>query len=407
MIDFVKVTINEEGKAEELRQNSTFVGIQSKDLIAHMRLVAHDSGRVVLSGSLHKYWADGYNWNDFGRVDLYDVIHEICGKLNTVPQSMKIHNLEYGVNIRTPISATDVCKRLVSYKDEVFVRTMYPAGYFVEASKKNYFVKCYDKGRQQGVGEDLLRFERKAMTAKDLKPMGIVTLGDLLKVECLERLGADLLHTIDKVVINEGLEGQNLTATERRTVEIVTNANEWEKLKKQHKRRSYLLEQYEAILKKYKGHTPTLKERLRQLIRDKWNELLGWQNWAVLHNSTKLSTTEGRGIDLGGFTGLCIVVKPTSNTSRLERANDGGLNSKSKCGNCGRVLAEPIYKSEKGGGLYCNATCEAQKKRRNEKSNPRNGFRRKYQKRLSGAYLFDQSDYIKLTPEQQHWLATG
>jgi hypothetical protein len=414
MIDYVKITINEQGTAERLLNNPELnwitKGLKHEAVLQQLKVIAHDSGRVEVAGSLHKYWTGGYNWNDFGRVDLFDVIHEVCAKLGIEPKNAKIQNLEFGVNITPPINATEVCKRLISYKDVGFWRVNYQKGYFVEATKTDYYVKCYDKGRQQDRAEAILRFERKAMTAKNLKRMGVATLADLLRVECLRRLGDELLKTFEGVVVDEGLEGLNLTATERRTLKAVTDAREWERLKKQHKRRAYLLEQYAKIVGKYRGDKPLLKEQLRAAMGTKWEELLGVENWAVLHNLETVSNNRAEGTAsttehgvLGGFPDLCIVVKPTT-PLRRSRTSDGGLNSIPKCGNCGRVLVEPTYKSATGGGLYCDAVCEAQKKQRNDRSNPRNDFKRKYERIWRGTHLFDLNQHIKLNDQQRIWL---
>lgn len=171
-----------------------------------------------------------------------------------------------------------------------------------------------------------------------------------------------------------------------------------------------MLEQYARIVGKYRGDKPLLKEQLRAAMRTKWEELLGVENWAVLHNLETVSNNRAEGTafttehgTLGFFPDLCIVVKPTT-PLRRSRTSDGGLNSIPKCGNCGRVLVELIYKSTTGGGLYCDAVCEAQKKQRNDRSNPRNDFKRKYERIWRGTHLFDLNQYIKLNDQQRIWL---
>lgn len=229
MIDFVKITIKDQAFARLLLQNENLTFYQDRNKMAanikNLTVLVHDSGRVEVSGSLHHYWNNGGNWNDFGRLDLFDTIAEICQLLKIEPQQAKIQNLEYGVNICPPIDPTELLKRVISYKDEIFIRANFSTGYFVEATKEDYFVKCYDKGKHQDRPEWILRFERKAMKVRDLKRAKVQTLADLLYPDNLRTLGAMLVETFDGVLIAEPLDLSKLTSTERKTYEIVTSGN--------------------------------------------------------------------------------------------------------------------------------------------------------------------------------------
>lgn len=152
--------------------------------------------------------------------------------------------------------------------------------------------------------------------------------------------------------------------------------------------------------------------------------LVRQKNWAVLHNLQEGEEqhqpnkeigrfyTTYKNDNLGGFPDLCIVVKPTNyqgiekDVEQLEKvvvAGGGGGSKILRCGHCRKQLNEPIHKGMQG-GVFCNQRCENMKKRRNDKSNPRNGFKKKYHRSISGEFLFDQRDFVRLSGNQKKWL---
>lgn len=194
-------------------------------------------------------------------------------------------------------------------------------------------------------------------------------------------------------------------------------------MKKQHKRRGYLIDCYERLVTKHTNGLPTLKQQVRELIVTKWNNLLDQKNWAVFTNLQDVEEqhqpnqeigrfyTTCNNDNLGGFPDLCIVVKPTNfqgiekQVEQLQKvvvAGGGGAKI-AKCGHCRKELNEPIHKGMQG-GVFCNERCENMKKRRNDKSNPRNGFKKKYHRSISGVFLFDQRDFVRLSDNQKKWL---
>lgn len=52
---------------------------------------------IKVEGSLHRYFNNGtHNYNDFGRVDLYDTIVEVCQILKITPKMPKFTGLSSG-----------------------------------------------------------------------------------------------------------------------------------------------------------------------------------------------------------------------------------------------------------------------------------------------------------------------
>jgi len=138
MIDFIKARVNEPNFVGKLLRNDLLafndlfnkVGYRIGKTAIYRGLTFNmfDSGLVEIEGSLHKFWnysikkGELQNWNDFHRLDLYDTIHEFSTQFCISPDKVRLHNVEYGVNVILPIeqSATDLLRRLLNYKSHKF-----------------------------------------------------------------------------------------------------------------------------------------------------------------------------------------------------------------------------------------------------------------------------------------------
>jgi hypothetical protein len=282
MIDYVKITINNSHLHERLlkeqpgdvsdltfeRGRDRYTSHKYRDLL----FTLHDSGRVELSGSLHKYWNQGvHNWNDFTRVDLWDTIHDLCQWLQIEPREGELHNIEFGVNLQLPFSPPELLRDLIAYKSYSFGRVSVPqGGTYYQAKNFDCFVKCYDKGAQYRRPDHLLRFEVKVKSMRYLHGANVRTLHDLLSGSNLAVLGAMLCEAWDFVLIRERLPATDLTAKERKVVETVTTTD----LKTiDRKRRHELVRKYQSLVERIlhgNGTPPNRKNVIAGLIREKW-----------------------------------------------------------------------------------------------------------------------------------------
>jgi hypothetical protein len=275
MIDFVKIGINATNLAERLLNSEglVFEPQKGKQVATrqNLKITVHESRRVEVAGSLHKYWNGGlHNYNDFGRLDLWDVINEMCDWLEIAPQDAHLHNVEFGVNLAVPFDPTAFLGGLLVYKNEPFVRTAITGkGFYKQAAKSQYLIKTYDKGKQYDRPDHILRFEMKVVKMEYLN--GVRTLADLMQVDKLSVLGGLLAEAWRECVVVEWLDVAQLTPAERRTYERATNAAEWNNLNDRMERHR-LRTNYAAIMDKYlKGGK---KKEVAELLQTKWHELL-------------------------------------------------------------------------------------------------------------------------------------
>ena len=103
---------------------------------------------IKVEGSLHRYFNNGtHNYNDFGRVDLYDTIVEVCQILKITPKDAHIHGVEFGVNIQTPFNPSYLLERLLSLNTETATSKDYFFDFY-EFDFTKYRFKIYNKSEQ-------------------------------------------------------------------------------------------------------------------------------------------------------------------------------------------------------------------------------------------------------------------
>lgn len=208
MIDYIKVLIRG-GNISKLRSNENLeffsevnlttgeiktmdkkgMKITTKEQAYYqgLKFTIHASGKIFISGSLHKYWNKGeHNYNDFSLDAIIEVLTDIRQKFDISPHQMKINALEIGVNIIPPIKTIEILKScfLHSTKEFKWV-SVRDEGRYIQAEHSQYVVKIYDKARHYKakgfpIINEIIRFEIKYMKMEKLKKHNIQTIQDIL-----------------------------------------------------------------------------------------------------------------------------------------------------------------------------------------------------------------------------------
>jgi hypothetical protein len=158
-----------------------------------------------IRGSFHKNHFNGENWQPFNFNDLQYQIRHICTSLFIDPESARISGLEFGVNITTPFTVKSFLDNNVidykgnSFKDYEKDKNGLELGLHCKLSQ--YQIKLYDKGKQNNLDSNLMRFEKKCKKMQVLKKHGIVNLSDLLDKAKVYSLIAILLRAWKDVLI--------------------------------------------------------------------------------------------------------------------------------------------------------------------------------------------------------------
>jgi hypothetical protein len=161
--------------------------------------------KLEIKGSLHKF-KDGQNDTDFNFIDVCSTIGELCDLLSLEPLKCEVHFLEFGVNIPLSMRPKKVFDNYVSFQQKRFVHNgdTHAKAEFegVKCSLSHFEIKVYDKGKQYGLKEPLMRFECKVMKMQYLKNKKVLiqTLEDLKNKEIYYGLGK-ILKSIHESIL--------------------------------------------------------------------------------------------------------------------------------------------------------------------------------------------------------------
>ncbi len=285
MIDFLKLSARSLVLAEQLQKHPELsfydycnkagyrVGVQAQCEGWTFRV--YPSGRVEVEGSIHHYYNvlrgnDSVNWDDFTRLDLYDTLHEFSERFGLCMKTMRIENVEFGVNLRLPDgwAVPDTLRQLIAYKTIPFKNVaLKKPGWYVEAILGDYYIKAYDKSAHQNQPEPILRFEVKARRMK--KTPTINYLSDLLDTAKLDTLGKLLVKTFEGCFWAEPFDIAQLSISERGLVERAHRVDTWKAMSRN--QRYELRTKYNELALR---HNHQLRATLGKLLNEKVEQLL-------------------------------------------------------------------------------------------------------------------------------------
>ncbi len=127
----------------------------------NMKLTIYNSGRTILSGSLHVFHNQGLNnSNDFGYDDFLKCIDEIYLYFGIRPINMRILQIELGVNIVTKVSQKVIITNLLFHKRGLFTKS--EKNRYSVVKHDHFWFKIYDKSFISNCKDlDILRIEIK------------------------------------------------------------------------------------------------------------------------------------------------------------------------------------------------------------------------------------------------------
>lgn len=196
---------------------------------AVMKLQLYPSGRLLIAGSLHKFY-HGVNHTDLTISDLFKAIQSICNTIGVSPMYGHILQMEYGVNIRTPFAPKELLNRLICMKYKPFSTMKQIHGIGRDYYTGDWGVKFYDKGLQYDLPYNLLRVEKKVINSRYLRKMNVRTLANLTP-EGLDRLGCDLSKLFKQILINDrSIKDVDLTGRQRLALANYRNPEYWSEL---------------------------------------------------------------------------------------------------------------------------------------------------------------------------------
>jgi hypothetical protein len=338
---------------------------------------------INLEGSLHEF-SLGNNYSQFSVNTLRESIQKIERELNITAQDIRLHNLEFGVNIILPFPVELFLDSILSYKGrDPDVLTYKGTGNMRRFTFDQYELKLYDKGLQYSIPGNLLRVEVKVTRMHILqKNIEVRTLNDLLRREIYPHLLELLLDPLRVVLMAEyNLPLKNLTTSERRLYKDGNTRTYWKRLVEKNKR------QYWKKAKKYRElidreGTMKIRETVIKLVSETWNKLSECSIELADQNGNELTdqdfTNDAR---INTYTNK-LICTPTNQEQEIELRF---------CKSCGRDIS-----TQKPGSIFCSESRYGReaKRCRNQDSNPRNYFLRREKIIEERGLLFDINPFL-------------
>jgi hypothetical protein len=332
------------------------------------------NGNSQIEGSIHKYRNNGkHNYDDFSCKDAIEVIKGLCNDFEIDPYRTEVNNLEVGVNVILPFPVKLVLDNLVTYKGDWFKPEVEDGIRYYQCKKKQFYIKIYDKGLHFNLPDNVLRFEIKVIRKQYFErcKIPIYWLSDLMNPDIYPQLAELLTATFKDILFNDNrIEINGLNETEQIIYYKGSNPNTWEgksKTEREKKERQRFRAEFINLLKTHRK-----EEDFRGITLEKI-----WSKSRELSRFYRENETVFRMNDTRPKSGIVPFLYFKYN---IETGHSDNTKIK-KCAGCRKVLKD----NQK---TYCSEKCKIGKNKRNDKSNPRHGFIRKYGNLLNACSLF-------------------
>lgn len=216
MIDFIKIKITDDVLINKIWKNPLLeydsksekrYNDEIKELIRRKYKNIYFTkfyNRLEISGSIHKYFNNQvHNANDFTIQQVKETINQLKKTFNLELEKCNIINLEYGVNIISPIPINDLVVDLIYHEKRQFIRATEHLHYKIAGKDAYKQIKAYNKHIQfpHFCKDNTFRFEVKSKQSKYINKFEIYTLNDLYKSNIYKTLGNSLINEWNKVLL--------------------------------------------------------------------------------------------------------------------------------------------------------------------------------------------------------------
>jgi hypothetical protein len=305
MIDGIKI-LNLGVDVNKLKQNDflDFIGHHSTktgEVKNFIKKATYDSliytiiedSTTTLNGSLHTYSNRGeHNYNDFNFNTIKNTIDDLASKFSIDINTTKLNNVEFGINIPLQYCPIIFIDSVVNHKGEPFYpmsKAIVKKGKGIECKHCNYYIKIYDKGKQNDLKENILRIEIKVIRMSYFKNKAhLSTLSDLKNKSLYHHLKNLFLKMLDNLLICDNYADTDLKLKlkDKLLLSNGTNPKYWtqlkpteelkckDKTKAEKQRKQYYKKQKNFISFIKKMGLLSLKNNVKKLSEGKWNELI-------------------------------------------------------------------------------------------------------------------------------------
>lgn len=339
---------------------------------------------INLEGSLHEF-AHGNNYGQFNVEDLHTAVRRIESTIGVPARNIRLHNLEFGVNVHLPFPVADFLDNILSYKGREPDRITYNGkGNMRKFTFERYEVKLYDKGLQYGLDRvNILRVELKVTRMIHVQgKTGIKTLSCLLRRENYPLLMDLLIEPVRDAIISEnGLPMEGLNKYSRKLHKEGRSRRYWANLFKNNRRQYWKKSrQYKQLIEE--SGIVTMKGTVLEEISKTWDRLTNVRHDLTEQERDSLTDQVIRqDVGINTYTNQ-LIRTPNEVPPAMERRF---------CKTCGRDIND-----QKPGSVFCSERKYGReaKRCRNRDSNPRNNFLKRENRIYSRGLLFDVTPFL-------------
>ncbi|MFK8301519.1 hypothetical protein ACI75Y_01300 [Capnocytophaga stomatis] len=266
MVDFIKISVSypDNDKLHRILTSGAFLYVEQeidpytgevvKEVYKYhnMRLKPYNGG-FILKGSIHKLhneligntrpeWTakyNGFNGDRFTLSEVENVIKHLCKLLEVQAGGCVLQNIEIGLNNIIPFSAFDFLQGIQAHRNNFAPTIKHGRNYF-EFGYSQYYLKLYNKGKQYGLYDEVVRVEVKVIKMQKLHNAGVPihTLADL-STDNLQKAFEVLTSEFEKVVnIDNSLRANELTEKDLIRLNELRNPAFWQKMNDKQKQRA-------------------------------------------------------------------------------------------------------------------------------------------------------------------------
>lgn len=259
---------------------STGEVIREEAVYKNLSMTYYPSGRLILKGSIHKSFNNGFNHNDFTYNDLNRHLNELSEFFGFDLFKCELRNVEYGVNIIPPIPSRKIIDGLLFFRTTEFKDLDYQGkGICRKAEFQRYQIKCYDKKAQYlrkglTLEAEILRFEIHVSKMDYLKMTNIVRIEDLLQPSNLKELRRDLINKWNGCLFFDPTVKAKMS-DDQFDLSRWKNASYFRSLREVKGGQKKIMKELESFEKYMQANSEKIKQHVSDLIECKWNQLSG------------------------------------------------------------------------------------------------------------------------------------
>jgi len=244
---------------------------------------------MSLEGSLHSFHNQsiGNGWHNYNRFyygQLSKTIMDLNSKFNISLES-NLRVMEMGFNIKTKVDPDIILNEIQLHKEMPHSVRVDKSGYsFKQFERSSYYIKAYNKSKQFGLPDNILRIEVKFKRKTEFNKVGIECIGDLLEKDNLRALFDFCMSRFSELRIIDQRNQNECSKEDNLIIQNYVSHSYWlERRKGKNKVSGAAIKKEVARMEKVinKNGLFSTKNWLMDAIETEFNELLGVN---VLHS---------------------------------------------------------------------------------------------------------------------------